>query len=140
MAQQKLPGWMQDHLDRYLASNGKDGHIWNGVPTLLLTTTGKQSGEPRQLPLIYGKAEDKYVVVASKGGNPRHPSWCVNLMADPNVQVQVNDDRFAARARIAEGDERQRLWDHMAGVFPTYNEYAARTSRRIPVVVLERQQ
>ena len=129
---------MQDHLDRYLASDGEDGHIWNGVPTLLLTTKGKASGEPRQLPLIYGKVDDLYVVVASKGGNPRHPSWCVNLMADPNVEVQVKDDRFAATARIAKGEERQRLWDHMAEVFPTYNEYANRTTRKIPVVVLER--
>ena len=138
LSEQISPNWLQDHLDRYLASDGKDGHMWHGMPTLLLTTSGRRSGTSRQIPLIYGESNGDLVVVASRGGNPRHPSWYLNLVADQDVRVQVKADRFAARARTAEGSERERLWKLMAGIFPTYNDYAAATERLIPVVVLER--
>jgi deazaflavin-dependent oxidoreductase (nitroreductase family) len=133
-----LPGWIADHLKRYLATDGADGHIWNGVPTLLLTTTGRSSGAPQQLPLIYGRAGDRYVIVASRGGAPDHPGWYKNLVAKPDVRLQVAAERFAARARTASGDERTRLWQVMAKIWPAYDEYQAKTSRQIPVVVLER--
>ena len=133
-----LPGWIAEHLKKYLATDGADGHIWNGVPTLLLTTTGRKSGALQQLPLIYGKDGDRYVIVASRGGAPDHPGWYKNLVAKPAVQLQVAADRFAARARTATGAERTRLWKAMAKIWPAYDEYQGKTSREIPVVVLER--
>jgi deazaflavin-dependent oxidoreductase (nitroreductase family) len=132
-----LPGWIADHLKRYLATDGADGHIWNGVPTLLLTTTGRKSGAPQQLPLIYGRDGNRYVIVASRGGAPDHPGWYKNLVAQPQVKLQVAAERFAARARTATGDERTRLWQVMAKIWPAYDEYQGKTSRQIPVVVLE---
>lgn len=134
----ELPGWIADHLKRYLATDGADGHLWNGVPTLLLTTTGRKSGAKQQLPLIYGKDGARYVIVASRGGAPDHPGWYKNLVAKPEVLLQVAAERFAARARNATGDERARLWQLMAKIWPAYEEYQAKTSRQIPVVVLER--
>ena len=134
----QLADWMVEHMEKYLATNGEDGHVWRGVPTLLLTTTGRRSGRSLMLPLIYGTHGDHYVIVASKGGHPQHPGWYVNLAAEPTVQVQVGAERFTARARTASGDERAALWDQMAGVWPPYNEYQTKTEREIPVVVLER--
>lgn len=133
-----LPAWIRDHLRRYLASNGTDGHIWNGVPTLLLTTLGRRSGTWQTLPLIYGEHGRAYVLVASKGGHARHPAWYLNLVAHPEVQVQVGADRFNAHARTATGDERRRLWAQMRAIWPQYDDYQAATAREIPVVVLER--
>ena len=134
----QLADWMVEHMEKYLASNGEDGHVWRGVPTLLLTTTGRRTGRSLMLPLIYGTHGDHYVIVASKGGNPMHPGWYVNLVAEPTVQVQVGAERFTARARTASGDERAALWDQMADIWPPYNEYQTKTEREIPVVVLER--
>jgi deazaflavin-dependent oxidoreductase (nitroreductase family) len=133
-----LPGWIADHLKRYLATNGSDGHIWNGVPTLLLTTTGRKSGAKQQLPLIYGKDGDRYVIVASRGGAPDHPGWYKNLVAQPRVELQVAADRFAARARTATGADRARLWQAMTRIWPAYDEYQGKTTREIPVVILDR--
>lgn len=137
-AANRAPGWREDHIRRYLETNGEDGHIWNGVPTLLLTTTGRRSGRPHLLPLIYGQEGDRYLVVASRGGAPEHPEWYRNLVKQPEVQVQVGADRFSARARTATAEEKPALWKLMAGIFPAYDEYQARTSREIPVVILER--
>jgi proline iminopeptidase len=108
------------------------------VPTLLLTTAGRRSGQPITMPLIYGEVGGKYVVVASKGGAPTHPGWYLNLVAQPAVEVQVRADRFRATARTATGEERARLWQTMAAIYPPYNAYQAKTQREIPVVVLER--
>lgn len=134
----RLPDWMREHMQRYLETDGEDGHIWRGVPTLLLTTTGRRSGKPQMLPLIYGKNGDDYVVVASKGGNANHPHWYLNLVAHPEVQVQVAADRFTAYARTASAEERPKLWAMMAGIWPAYDEYQEKTEREIPLVVLER--
>ena len=134
----RLADWMVEHMEAYLATNGEEGHVWRGVPTLLLTTTGRRTGRSLMLPLIYGTHGDHYVVVASKGGHPQHPGWYVNLVAEPTVQVQVGAERFTARARTASGDERAALWDQMTDIWPPYNEYQTRTDRQIPVVVLER--
>ena len=141
-----LPDWIKDHLSRYLASNGEDGHMWDATvvggtglyPTLLLSTVGRKSGETLTLPLIYGKAGKDHVVIASKGGAPAHPAWYLNLAAQPEVGVQVKADRFTARARTATGAERAALWQMMVGVFHPYEKYQAATEREIPVVVVER--
>ena len=132
------PGWQQEHARRYVASGGQDGHIWEGVPTLLLTTTGRRSGQARTTPLIYGRDGERYLIVASRGGAPSHPAWYDNLSAQPEVQVQVMADRFKARARTASAAERAALWKTMAAIWPPYDEYQARTARQIPVVILER--
>ena len=141
-----LPQWIGEHLRRYVESDGADGHLWDTtavggpgpVPTLLLTTAGRRSGQPITMPLIYGEVGGKYVVVASKGGAPTHPGWYLNLAAQPAVEVQVRADRFRATARTATGEERARLWQTMAAIYPPYNAYQAKTQREIPVVVLER--
>jgi deazaflavin-dependent oxidoreductase (nitroreductase family) len=129
----------QEHVDRYRETGGEVGHIWKeGSTVLLLTTTGRKSGEPRTKPLIYAADGDRYVIVASRGGAPKHPSWYLNLQQTPEVEVQVKDEVFHARARTAEGAERERLWTKVNEVWPHYAEYATRTDREIPVVVLER--
>ena len=131
-------GWVAEHTRRYVETNGEDGHLWRGVPTLLLTTRGRRSGKLRRTALIYGQDGDRYLVVASKGGSARHPYWYLNLIADPNVQVQVGPDKFAARATTAPPEEKARLWRVMANIWPAYDEYQTRTGREIPVVVIER--
>ncbi len=109
-----------------------------GTTVLLLTTTGRRSGEARTTPLIYRRHGDDYVVVASKGGAPQHPGWYLNLSADANVTVQVRGDRFNAKARTASAQERPELWRLMTESWPPYDEYQTKTDREIPVVVLER--
>jgi deazaflavin-dependent oxidoreductase (nitroreductase family) len=141
-----LPAWIQNHLDRYLATNGEDGYLWDAsvgggkgmVPTLLLTTTGRKSGKSLTLPLIFGRSGSDYVVVASKGGAPTHPAWYLNLAANPDVEVQVKADKFKARAHAAQGDERAGLWRRMVEIYGPYEQYQQRTDRQIPVVVLKR--
>lgn len=130
--------WVNEHTRQYVESGGADGHDWNGVPTLLLTTTGRKSGFRRRTALIYGVDDAAYVVVASKGGAPDHPAWFLNLQANPDVDLQVGADVFAARARVTTGDERDRLWRALAQIWPAYDEYATKTDRQIPVVVLDR--
>jgi deazaflavin-dependent oxidoreductase (nitroreductase family) len=132
-------GWARDHVRRYVETDGRDGHLWRDrVHTLLLTTKGRRSGVAHRTALIYGQDGDRYVVIASKGGAAEHPQWYRNLAADPQVAVQVGADRFRARARTATDDERRRLWTTMTGIWPDYDQYQRRTSRQIPVVVLER--
>jgi len=128
----------QEHVERYRATDGAEGHDWRGTQTLLLTTTGRRSGEPRTAPLIYGRSGDHVLVVASNGGSPEPPSWYRNLQAHPEVEVQVKDDRFRARARDATPEERPEMWREMVRHWPSYDDYQARTAREIPVVVLER--
>ena len=133
-----LPDWAQEHMRNYLATDGADGHIWRGVPTLLLTTIGSKSGEERMLPLIYGEDDGDYVIVASKGGFAEHPAWYNNLVVQPKVQVQVAADKFSATAGAIDGARRQKLWNMMAKVWPLYIEYQQKTDRHIPVVALVR--
>jgi deazaflavin-dependent oxidoreductase (nitroreductase family) len=127
----------QEHVDRYLATDGEEGHDWNGTQTLLLTTTGRRSGRQRQLPLIYGRHGDDYLVVASRGGAPKHPGWYLNLDASPEVEIQVKGDKMRAHARTATPEEKPELWSIMTKEWPAYDEYQERTDREIPVVVLE---
>jgi proline iminopeptidase len=142
-----LPQWMVDHANRYIASGGTDGHLYKmtppdrpeiTVPSLLLTTTGRKSGERYIFPLFYGETGDGgYIVVASKGGAPTHPGWYRNLAANPEVEVQVGTRRTKARARTATGDERARLWQKALEFWPPYADYQQKTEREIPVVVLD---
>ncbi len=141
-------GWIAEHRERYLASDGADGHMFDStpaggpglVPTLLLTTLGRKSGQPRIMPLIYGETGDGgYVVIASKGGSETHPAWYLNLLDQPDVEVQVLADKFHARARTAEGEERERLWTQQQALAPIFDGYQENAgARSIPVVVLER--
>jgi deazaflavin-dependent oxidoreductase (nitroreductase family) len=128
-----------EHVRRYQETEGAVGYDWeDGTTILLLTTTGRKSGQQRTKALIYRDWEGSQLVVASKGGAPKPPSWLRNIEADPNVQVQIKADRFPARARIASAAERPRLWRLMTEVWPAYDEYQQKTDREIPVVVLER--
>lgn len=128
----------QEHVDRYRATDGAEGHEWKGTQTLLLTTTGRKSGEERTAPLIYGTDGESLLVVASKGGYPVPPAWYLNLEANPEVEIQLKGDRFKAHARTANPEEKPRLWQTMVAEWPAYDEYQQRTDREIPVVVLER--
>jgi len=128
-----------EHVRRYRETGGEVGHIWRrGAKILLLTTKGRTTGEPRTVPLIYERDGDRYVIVASKGGAPRHPGWYRNLARSPDVEVQVLDEVFPARADVAEGAERDRLWALAARQWPDYDVYATRTDRQIPGIALER--
>ena len=129
-----------EHVRRYRETNGQEGHSWReGSTILLLTTTGRKTGLERTRPLIYDlDGDDDPVIVASKGGAPHHPHWYLNLVANPDVEVQIKGDHFRARARTAEGAERERLWRQMNEMWPHYDEYQQKTERVIPVVVLER--
>ena len=127
----------EEHVHSYRETGGELGHDWRGAPTLLLTTTGRRSGTPRTTPLIYGRHGDAYVVVASKGGADEPPGWYVNLTERPEVEVQVLADRLRARARTVTAEEKPELWRQMVGHWPHYEDYQRRTSREIPVVVLE---
>ena len=141
-----LPQWMVDHANRYVSSGGTEGHMYTVtppghsemvVPSLLLTTTGRKSGERFTFPLFYGSDRGSYIVVASKGGAPDHPGWYKNLLASPEAEVQVGTKRMKVRARTATGDERARLWGEALRFWPPYADYAKKTAREIPVVVLD---
>jgi deazaflavin-dependent oxidoreductase (nitroreductase family) len=132
------PGWQQEHVRRYQATEGADGHMWNGVPILLLTTTGRKSGKRFTTPLIYGQDGDRYLIVGSRGGADHHPQWYHNLVAKPDIEVQVLGDKFKARARAADAQEKPGLWKTMTRVWPNYDEYQTRTKREIPLVIIER--
>lgn len=109
-----------------------------GRPVLLLTTTGAKSGQPRLAPLVYFRDGDGYVIVASKGGAPTHPAWYLNLLAHPVVTVEVGGETFKARARVTEGSERDRLFGQRVATNPAFGDYQKRTTRVLPVVVLDR--
>jgi deazaflavin-dependent oxidoreductase (nitroreductase family) len=128
----------KEHTEKYRATGGEVGHEWQGTQTLLLTTKGRKSGEPRELPLIYAPWNGAYLIVASKGGADAPPAWYLNLEADPEVEVQVKEDRFKARARTATPEEKAEMWSTMTKEWPAYDDYQRKTDREIPIVVLER--
>jgi len=128
-----------EHVRRYQETNGEEGYVWReGAPILLLTTSGRVTGEEHTTPLIFGMDGDDPVVVASQGGAPKHPGWYRNLVKNPAAEVQIKAERFPVRARDAEGEERDRLWRMMNGIWRHYDAYQEKTDRQIPVVVLER--
>ncbi len=131
-----------DVIDQFRKNDGKiESGIFKGARLLLLTTTGAKSGRPRVNPLAFTRDGDNYVVIASKGGAPAHPDWYHNLVAHPEVSVEVSTaegtEQFAAHARVAEGDERERLYAAQAAIMPGFAEYQRKTQRQIPVVVLQ---
>ena len=140
----ELPDWITKHIKLY-RNDPDQGHMWDStpvggpglLPTLLLHTTGRKSGRASVLPLIYKKVGDGFVIIASKGGAPAHPAWYLNLLANPDCKIQVAHDHYRARARTAQGDERESLWQQLAVIYPPYDDYQAATTRKIPVVVLD---
>ena len=129
----------QEHVERYEATDGEEGYEWqNGTTILLLHTIGRKSGKEYTHPLIYRDWEDAYLIVASKGGAPEAPDWFRNLEKNPTVTVQIKADTFTAQARTATAEERPDMWQHMVEVWPDYEDYAKKTDREIPIVVLDR--
>jgi len=127
--------WVAEHTRKYVESGGEEGYMWRGFPTVVLTTTGRKSGDLRRNALIYGKDGDDFILIASYGGRPTHPLWYLNLVADPSVTIQERADVISGVAEtVPEGEERDRLWAQMVSIFPPYAEYQAKTERRIPVV------
>ncbi|MGD9604072.1 MAG: nitroreductase family deazaflavin-dependent oxidoreductase [Gammaproteobacteria bacterium] len=141
-----VPDWISTHLDEYRASGGAVGHYWDstsvgghGVQTcLLMTTVGRRTGKAHTHPLLYAKDGDRFIIVGSKGGSDSHPAWYHNLLAHPDVELQVGPEKFSARAALATGAERARLWALITAVFPPYVDYQARTTREIPLFSLAR--
>lgn len=126
----------EEHVQRYRETDGEVGYLWNGVPTLLLTTTGRKTGQSRTTPLIFNRDGDDYLVVASMGGAPSHPNWYLNLKAHPDAGIQVRAEHLPVTARTAAPGEKARLWAIVAQQWPNYDVYQSRTTREIPVVVL----
>jgi deazaflavin-dependent oxidoreductase (nitroreductase family) len=144
MAQTNEPGYTppditlmgEEHIRRYRETDGDVGYLWNGATILLLTTTGRKSGEQRTSALIFAYDGDDMLLIASQGGAPTHPAWYHNLTAKPQVEVQVKGNTMAATARTAEGAEKERLWKVMTEQWPNYDVYTTRTTRDIPLVVI----
>jgi len=131
--------WVADHIRQYVETNGEEGHIWRGVPTLLLTVTGRKSGALRRTALIYGRIGEDYVIVASKGGYPVNPLWYENLVANKEVTLQVGPEVFQAIAQtMAEDAVREIAWNSMVEIWPDFANYQLKTERRIPLVRLRR--
>ena len=139
-------GWIAKHREQYLA-DGNAGHLWDSspaggpgpLPTLLLTTTGRKSGKESIMPLLYGEVDGGYAIIASKGGDPKHPGWFHNLQAQDEVKVQVATDVFQASTRVADGAERAKVWDQMVAMYPPFGDYQVKAGdREIPVVILEK--
>jgi len=128
----------EDVINEFRANGGKVGGRFEGARMMLLTTTGAKSGEARTKPVVYTTDRDRFVVIASKGGAPTNPDWFHNLLADPEVILEVGGERFPARATVTSGEERRRLYDAQAALMPGFAEYAQKTTREIPVVVLDR--
>jgi deazaflavin-dependent oxidoreductase (nitroreductase family) len=126
----------EDHIRAYRDTGGEVGYIWNGVPTLLLTATGRRTGQKRTSALIFGRDGDDYLVVASMGGAPTHPQWYLNLQDEPHATIQVKAETLPVIARTAAAEEKPRLWRAVTEVWPNYDVYQSRTDRDIPVVVL----
>ena len=125
-------------IEEFRANGGKVGGGFAGAPMILVTHRGAKTGKEYTTPLVYTTDGDRYVIIASKGGAPEDPQWFRNLLVNPDVTLEVGDEKFAARARVAEGDERDRLYRAQADLMPNFDEYQKGTSRTIPVVVLER--
>ena len=129
--------WIAEHVKVYVESGGKEGHIWQpGVPTLLLTSRGNKTGTARRTALIYGRDGDDYVVMASYAGAPTHPDWYLNLVADPEVVIQMGEEIAAGTARTVADKDRDRVWKIMTAIWHDYDEYATKTSRKIPLVAI----
>ena len=127
-----------EHVRVYRETDGERGYHWRGTTILLLTTQGRTSGESRTTPLIHRTDGERWVVVASKGGAPKNPSWYENLLVNPQAEIQVEGEKVPVLATTAQGEERERLWSLMVEVWPAYEEYQTKTDREIPVVLFSR--
>jgi deazaflavin-dependent oxidoreductase (nitroreductase family) len=125
-------------IDEFRANGGKVGGMFEGAPLLLLHSTGAKSGEPRLQPLVYLAEGDRWLIFASKAGADTNPAWYHNLVANPDAEVEIGDERFAVRATEVTGDERDRIYAEQSRRMPNFAEYEEKTSRKIPVVALER--
>jgi deazaflavin-dependent oxidoreductase (nitroreductase family) len=125
-------------IDEFRQNGGRVTGMFEGRPLVLLTTTGAKSGTKRTTPVVYTTDGDNVVVIASKRGAPTNPDWYHNLVTNPAVTVELAGESYEARARVAQGDERERLWRAQADRMPNFDEYQNATTRQIPVVVLER--
>ena len=138
-------GWIAKHRELYL-SDGAAGHLWDStvaggpgpLPTLLLTTIGRKSGKESIMPLLYGNVGNNFAIIASKGGDPRHPGWFHNLMVTGEAKIQVATEILQIQATVATGAERHAVWDQMAAMYPPFLDYQRRAAREIPVVLLKR--
>jgi len=128
----------QKVIEEFRANGGKVGGQFGGAPMILITTKGAKSGKTYVHPLVYSRDGDRYVIIASFAGNPKHPSWYHNIVANPTITVEIGPERFQAKATVASGAERERLFKQQAAMMPVFNDYQKKTSRQIPVVVLER--
>ncbi len=138
-------GWIAEHRDLYL-NDPEKGHLWDStfaggpgpLPTLLLTTIGRKSGNESVMPLLYGKVDDGYAIIASKGGDPKHPGWYHNIRAQGEIKAQVASDVFQAKTRVAAGGEREAIWEQMVAMYPPFGDYQVKAGdREIPGVILE---
>jgi deazaflavin-dependent oxidoreductase (nitroreductase family) len=127
-----------EHVRVYRETDGERGYHWRGTTILLLTTQGRTSGESRTTPLIHRTDGERWVVVASKGGAPKNPSWYENLLVNPQAEIQVKGEQVPVLSTTAQGEERERLWSLMVEVWPAYEEYQTKTDREIPVVLFSR--
>lgn len=128
----------QKVIEEFRSSGGKVGGAFAGAPMILITHKGAKSGTARTTPLVYSKDGERYVIIASKAGSPTNPAWYHNLLAHPEVTVEVGSERFTAKVVEAKGAERDRLYEAQAKMMPQFNEYQQRTERKIPVLTLER--
>jgi deazaflavin-dependent oxidoreductase (nitroreductase family) len=132
-------GFLRTAVWLYRRSGGKIGGTMRGAPVLLLTTTGRRSGQPWTVPLLYHTdGDDRWVLVASNGGSPRHPAWFHNLRSQPSAAIEIGREKVRVAGAEATGEERERLWRVMADMYSGYDGYARKTDREIPVVVLQR--
>ena len=125
-------------IKEFRSNGGKVGKPFENAPMILLTHTGAKTGKSYTTPLVYSRDGDRIVVIASKAGAPNNPSWYHNLVAHPTVTLEIGTESFKAKARVATGDERERLFNQQAAQMAVFNEYRAKTTRKIPVIVFER--
>ena len=132
-----MSDWNAKVIEEFRANGGKVGGPFEGAPLLLLHSTGAKSGQARVNPTMYLADGDNLVVFASKGGAPTNPDWYHNLVANPRASVEVGDRTVNVVAHVAEGETRDRLWSRQKELYPQFAEYEAKTTRQIPVVILE---
>ncbi|MFD6564369.1 nitroreductase family deazaflavin-dependent oxidoreductase [Micromonospora profundi] len=132
-----MSGWNDKVIEEFRANGGQVGGNFAGTPLLLLHTVGAKSGQTRVNPMMYQKVDGGYAVFASKGGAPTSPDWYHNLLAQPQVQAEIGTDTVTLVARVATGDERERIWNAQKAAYPGFADYEQKTTRQIPVVVLE---
>ena len=132
-----MSDWNDKIIEEFRANGGKVGGQFEGAPLLLLHTTGARSGQPRVSPMMYQAVDGGYAVFASKGGAPTNPDWYHNLLANPHTRAEIGTETVELVARVAEGDERERIWSAQKAAYPGFADYERKTTRQIPVIVLQ---